>query len=609
MFASSKKYSKALFLAGLLFAAFLMSIIPLSVATAATSAGDTKPVFTDLPADNPLYPFVRYLIDKGIINGFPDGTYRPLDSVTRAEAAKVMALAKGLQEVKGGTPTYSDVPAGYWAFGAIEAATKAGLFKGYPDGTFSPDGAITRVEAITLLMNLSGGELSSKTIEIGDVKSDNWAYKQVVTAVETGMVQLSADKLFKPGQEFKRDDLARSLSEMFTLSPVLRAADLTGKLTVKKGKVTVTGSDGSTQEVSGETKLGAGFKIVTGNQGQAEITFDDGSGILIEANTEIAIKKSNGFNYMHKDGSPGVAVDKLEADLKKGKIFGALATRYDNAQNTGSNKTAFLGGPLLGSNGLPPGLADTLPSESNSKNTAWWNEPYAERERLVVHMPWGVCSIRGTFWMNSVSADQCDTALIIGKADVTSGGHTVAVTTGQSSAITSSNAPPATPAAQTQAERDAFAGVKAWVNERAQDIQNNLPPLPAPAVFSPDLTVPQQTALGQDSNIVGIITQSLEQATSTAPTTPTSSGGGGSSNSSIDNYAGDNYGGLSSLTLSHGTLSPATSSINSYYATVANSVYSITVTPTLTDSLSTVTVNNVPVTSGQPSGAIGLNVG
>ncbi len=104
----------------------------------------------------------------------------------------------------------------------------------------------------------------------------------------------------------------------------------------------------------------------------------------------------------------------------------------------------------------------------------------------------------------------------------------------------------------------------------------------------------------KDFNIVGIITQSLEQATSTAPTTPIISGDGGISSSSIDNYVGENYGGdnyvgLSSLTLSQGTLNQATSSATSYSATVASSVDSITVTPTFANSLATIMVNNVPV--------------
>lgn len=438
-----------------------------------------------------------------------------------------MALAKGLSEVKGGSPTFSDVPAGYWAFGVIEAATKDGLFKGYPDGTFNPEGAITRAEAITLLMNISGGALSNKAMTIGDVGPEHWAYRQVVTAVEAGLVELPADKLFKPDQEFRRGELARSLSVMFTLSPALRNTDLTGRLVVKKGKATVTGSDGVANKVEGETKVGAGVKITTGDKTQADISFDDGSGIQLEANAEITIDKAIGFNYMKKDGSPGVAVDKLVIKLKNGRIFGALASRYTEETQPAGGKTSLMNRPaLLASLGIPPGmlLAEGEAGSGNSEGTTWWNEPYAERERVVVDMPWGVAAIRGTFWTNNVtSSGQSSTSLIIGHAVVTSGGITVSVTAGQSTVVTTSGAPPAPPAALTTAEKQAWVAVANWVVERAQEIQNSLPPPPAPVIQSPETPVDKPVTPVEQQNpeqqqqvtidVVGTVTQSLSQTT------------------------------------------------------------------------------------------------
>ncbi|OPX81407.1 MAG: Cellulosome-anchoring protein precursor [Pelotomaculum sp. PtaB.Bin013] len=488
---------------------------------------------------------MRYLAEKGIISGFPDGTFRPTESLTRAQAAKVMVLTKNLSEVKEISPTYQDVPADHWAFGVIEAATKAGLFTGYPDGTFNPDGVITRAEAIALLFRLSGGALSDKKVEIGDVATGHWAYRQVATAIEAGLVELPSDKLFQPDLAFRRGDLARSLSAMITIGPDLRTAALTGKLTVKKGKVTFTTGDGVSHEVGGEEQISAGTKVATDNQGKAEITFDDGSGMLLEANTIIEITKAEGFTYMRQDGSPGVAVDKLVVKLKQGNIFGALASRYDNpAQTTGEKKTAFFDKVekhtlVLASTEMPPGLSGILIAEGGSasggsEEIPWWNEPYAERERVVVDMPWGVAAIRGTFWMNQVSAGGQSTSLITGHAVVTSGGQTVSVTAGQSTVITSQNAPPTPPAALTQNQVQAWAAVEKFVNERAQEIQNNIPPPPAPVVLPPEMPVEQSlVTVGQQqqtANIVETVKQSYNQVTGsvntpTATTPPISSGG------------------------------------------------------------------------------------
>ncbi len=521
----------------------LVCTIPLQTASAAPAAGDTanqtdKSAFTDVAADSPLYPFVRYLTDKGIFKGFPDGSFRPAENVTRAQAAKVMAMAKGLPEIKGGNPTFSDVPTDYWAFGVIEAATKNGLFKGYSDGTFKPEGVITRAEAITLLMNLSGGALSGKEMTIGDVSPDYWAYRQVVTAVEAGLVELSADKLFKPDREFRRGDLARSLSVMFTLSPALRSIDLTGRLVVKKGKATITGSDGVANIVKDETKVGAGVKINTGDKTQAEISFDDGSGIQLEANAEIKIDKAIGFNYMKKDGSSGVAIDKLEINLKNGRIFGALASRYTGETQSTSGKSSLRKSPaLLASLGIPPGvlLAEGETSSASNEELPWWKEPYAARKRVVVDMPWGVAAIRGTFWANNVtSTGESSTSLIIGHAEVTSGGTTVPVIAGQSTVITTSGKPPTPAAALTPAEKQAWVVVANWVIERAQEIQKSLPPPPAPVIQSPETPVenpvtpveqqnPNQPQQVPTIDVVGIVVQSLSQTTGVSVTTLMSS--------------------------------------------------------------------------------------
>ncbi|MCG9969883.1 S-layer homology domain-containing protein [Pelotomaculum terephthalicicum JT] len=319
--------------------------LPALAASDSTAAGSptgdaalqtSGPSFTDLPVDSSLYPAVRYLVGKNILSGFPDGSFRPADSITRAEVARMMVLAKGLTPANGGAQTFSDVPGGHWAYGVIEAAAQDGLLKGYQDGTFNPDGSITRVEATSLLMRLSGGDLTGETVEIADVPAGHWAYRQVATAVQAGLVELPAGNSFNPEVNFQRGEMAKSLSALFTLSPVLRLNELNGKLTVKSGTVTVNGV-----KVGSAVKVSAGDAIVTGADSKAEITFDDGSGFLLMPGTEFAITTAQGFNYMKKDGTAGVAVDKLTIDLKKGNIFGALASRYDN-----NNNTAFLDGRI-----------------------------------------------------------------------------------------------------------------------------------------------------------------------------------------------------------------------------------------------------------------------
>ncbi|MBP7332332.1 MAG: S-layer homology domain-containing protein, partial [Firmicutes bacterium] len=212
-------------------------------------------VFSDIGENDPLLPYTRFLHEKGIVSGFPDGTFRPADSLTRAQAAGMVVLAKGLQPIAGGQPSFSDVSPGHWAYGTVEAAVGDGLLQGYPDGSFGPENTITRAEAVTLLLNLSGGALSGQDVAVSDVAAGHWAYRQVATAVAAGLVELPAGNLFYPGQPLRRDELARGLTNVITLGPSLRANELTGKLRIIKGKVALTTpEEGLVSEISGETK-------------------------------------------------------------------------------------------------------------------------------------------------------------------------------------------------------------------------------------------------------------------------------------------------------------------------------------------------------------------
>jgi uncharacterized protein YnzC (UPF0291/DUF896 family) len=89
-------------------------------------------------------------VEAGIVSGYPDGTFRPQDTITRQEAAVVLfrLLAPGA----GDAGTYKDSGViSDWAEGAVKAISAAGIMSGYPDGTFRPQNSITRAETIVTL--------------------------------------------------------------------------------------------------------------------------------------------------------------------------------------------------------------------------------------------------------------------------------------------------------------------------------------------------------------------------------------------------------------------------------------------------------------------------
>ena len=91
---------------------------------------------------------VSTLSKAGIISGYPDGSFRPNGSITRAEFATIAVRFFDVQY--DGAHLFPDID-GHWAQDYIDQAGSAGLVSGYPDGTFAPDRSITRAEAVTLV--------------------------------------------------------------------------------------------------------------------------------------------------------------------------------------------------------------------------------------------------------------------------------------------------------------------------------------------------------------------------------------------------------------------------------------------------------------------------
>jgi len=107
--------------------------------------------FTDVPLDHQASGYIYACVKEGLIRGYPDGTFRPEGAVTRAEFAAIVCKAFTILPYRPETPTYTDVPPDNWAYEFIEALTLKGIAKGYPDGTFHPDDFILRSEAADAL--------------------------------------------------------------------------------------------------------------------------------------------------------------------------------------------------------------------------------------------------------------------------------------------------------------------------------------------------------------------------------------------------------------------------------------------------------------------------
>lgn len=165
-------------------------------------------VFPDM-IGHPAAEAVSYLKAKGIISGYPDGKFHPDDPVSRAALAVMITRARGLPP-NAAAATFKDLAPGHWAAGAIGAVKDAGYLRGYPDGSFRPDRSVTRAEVAAVLYNAFPGRAKTPGIAFGDLKG-HWAEKAVAELAAAGVVEGYADGTFRPDRAMTRADLALAL--------------------------------------------------------------------------------------------------------------------------------------------------------------------------------------------------------------------------------------------------------------------------------------------------------------------------------------------------------------------------------------------------------------
>lgn len=150
--------------------------------------------FTDLTTNHWAYKDIIELCQAGIINGYPDGTFGPERSITRAEFAKIIVGVKGTTLVNPAQPTYQDAARNNWYYQYVETATQAGLVMGDGKGKFRPNDQISRQEIAIILVRAMGmqNEAAAKAQEMtsfgDDAQIAAWAKGHVVIAVEQGLI-------------------------------------------------------------------------------------------------------------------------------------------------------------------------------------------------------------------------------------------------------------------------------------------------------------------------------------------------------------------------------------------------------------------------------------
>lgn len=258
----------------------------------------------------------------GIIAGFPDGTYRPDEPVTRAQFAKIIVSALGVGEAAqyaAGATKFADVPADHWATGYINVAVDVGVINGYPDGTFQPENQVTFAEAIKMIVAALG--YTPKAEALGGYPGGYLAVaaEEEITDGVNVVGTLSANR----GAVAMMVDNALEVNLMEQVSygdsPRWEASDTKTLLNTKLGVKEV---EGFVTDIARnpKTKLADNKFVLSDDEDKAIGTFE----MVIDVNTESLFLKE--VKILHKDKKVvWVSVETSEKDI----VFDTVANVLD----------------------------------------------------------------------------------------------------------------------------------------------------------------------------------------------------------------------------------------------------------------------------------------
>ncbi|WP_203332227.1 N-acetylmuramoyl-L-alanine amidase [Planococcus beigongshangi] len=302
--------------------------------TASSVSANT--VFTDIPAKAEYTEEVAYIHNLGIIKGYQENgksLFKPQNAVTRAQAAKMLVIATGNENIQGSALSFKDVNKNLEAYSYISKAVKLGYFSGYPDGTFKPNEPLTRGQMSKVLANafkIDEAVTSAKPLAFSDVPAGNQyaskingLYYKGITRGDQGKFMIS-DSLSRA--QFSMF-LARALSPKFTLpvsaSSQTELARGKVKLSIPGDTLNVRSTPADSSKILGELKNGAAVSVVKDHGDWVEIAY------------------STGPAYVHKG-----FIEFLDADLKPVGLathFVKINTFELNVRNAPNASATYMG--------------------------------------------------------------------------------------------------------------------------------------------------------------------------------------------------------------------------------------------------------------------------
>lgn len=191
---------------------------------------DPAKTFPDI-AGHPDQAAIEALAQRSIINGKDGGVFDPGGSMTRCEFAAIVTRALGLELSAPAVPTYTDLPVGHWAYRNVETATAFGILRGDGAGAFLPMGTLTRQEAAVMLARcarlcgiddqMDAAAIRDVLAQFGDyVQTPDWARSGLALCYREGILD-DADLNINGSQTVTRSQVAQMVYQLLYAAKLL----------------------------------------------------------------------------------------------------------------------------------------------------------------------------------------------------------------------------------------------------------------------------------------------------------------------------------------------------------------------------------------------------
>lgn len=284
----------------------MITIFTFTIFTSTNASANSKMTFPDVPTSLDGYDEIYYLVEKGIIHGFPEGVFKPKNSVTRGQAAIMVVLAGGYEPLIVSKSSFSDIDLkkNSSLSGYVERAVSLGFFDDLKNRQFQPNVPLTRGEMSKVLataLKLNVDQYSSLTSPFKDISKDNPYHKYINALYYNGLTVGSYGK-YNPKEQLSREHfslfVARAINDTFRL-PVDVAGiqfpddnEYIGKVVATDNYLNVRSSPSTASKVVGQVQQGFLFDAYA----------IEGNWIKVTYNSQYAYVSAQYLTFVDQDG-------------------------------------------------------------------------------------------------------------------------------------------------------------------------------------------------------------------------------------------------------------------------------------------------------------------